>query len=221
NVRIHVTKSKDSLYHTHMIRSSQGRNNDAAIQLAEKIQFGATQADSIITFPKGFGISRDDKFRNQRVELVFEVPVGKKIQFDERVYGYDWYVINFGGRGRRFDYNDTWEYVHWSAGYEYIMTSTGRLERTDKPKKEDQDVSLEGNVDVKVDDSGVKIKARVKSDTDTRRSDYRYQPQTEQKPVEKKDSAQTQKEISKINNEAGGESPESMSPIYMLTRFGR
>ena len=80
---------------------------------------------------------------------------------------------------------------------------------------------MEGGVDVKVDDTGVKIKARVKTDTNARRSDYRYEPKTEQKPVEKKDSAQAQQEISKINNEAGGESPESMSPIYMLTRFGR
>jgi phage shock protein PspC (stress-responsive transcriptional regulator) len=224
NVRIHVTKSKDSLYRTHMIRSSQGRNNGAAIQLAEKIRFDVTQTDSILTLPKGFGISRDDKFRNQRVEIIIEVPVGKRIQFDSRIYDYDWYVINFGGRGRRYDYSDDWEFSYgWRASTEYVMTSTGRLEKVDK-KTNDEDTSMrdEGSVDVQVDQTGVRIKAKVKTETDSnRRNNYRYQPQPSQAPVEKKDSAKTQDEISQTKTEAVGESPESLSPIYMLSRFGR
>ena len=226
NVRIHVTKSKDSLYHTHMIRSSQGRNNGAAIELAEKIKFDMVQTDSILTFPKGFGISRDDKFRNQRVEIVIEVPVGKKIQFDQRVYDYDWYVINFGGRGRGFDYNDNWEYTHWSPGYEYVMTSSGRLERAHQRKAKDDGSASEndGSVSVQVDDTGVKIKAKANPDTNPRR-EYRYQPQpnqTDKAPVEKKDSVKTQQEISKtVTESTGGSSEASMSPLYILGRFGR
>lgn len=224
NLKIHIARSKDSLFHVHMVRSSQGRNNGLAIQLAEKIRFDIKQNDSVLTLPKGFGISRNEKFRNQRVEIVIEVPVGKKIELDERIYDYDWYVIQFGGRGRFYEYSDNWDYIPgWRAGVEYIMTSAGRLERTEKDEHDnagDTSQRVE-SVDVRIDNNGIRIKSKATTNGERRQPDYRYQPQNNQPPAEKKDTLKTQEEISKAKEDAEGESPESLSPIYMLSRFGR
>ena len=79
NVRVNLVKSKDSLFNIYKVRFSRGRNPEVARNLAEKVQFNLTQQDSILILPKGFPISRDDKFRNQQVLVVVEIPVGKGI----------------------------------------------------------------------------------------------------------------------------------------------
>ena len=218
NVRLHVARSKDSLFHVYKKLVSKGRNKMTATQLAEKIQFEVVQSDSVLTLPKGFGISRNEKFRNQRVEIVIEVPVGKKIQFDERVNDYAWYVITFNNRRGWNVENDEWDYTYgWRSGLEYRMRSDGRLERTNVNSKDS--IHNDEGVDVP-DHSGIQVTPkRTKTDSTGK---YRYQPPATQ-AADKKDSVEAQEEISKTKEERNnrGESPESLSPIYMLSRFAR
>lgn len=226
NVRIHVAKSKDSLYHVHRYRISQGRNAASATALAGKIQFDVTQQDSTLMLPKGFGISRQEKFRNQRVLLVIEVPVGKRIQFDHNVNDYSWYTINFNRRrGWNIEYDDNWDYAYgWRSGVEYVMTAEGRLESTSKAKDNAADdlSRNEEGVDVRNDNRTRKEQnRRVIRDSS---GDYRYKAPDNSRPAEQKDSAKTQEEISKANKAEetnDGESPESLSTIYRLSRFSR
>ena len=58
--------------------------NDA-ITRATQIQYDVISKDSILDLPSGFAISKDSKFRGQTVELIIQVPVGKKLRFDESV----------------------------------------------------------------------------------------------------------------------------------------
>ena len=132
-VRVNVVKSKDSSFHIFKVQLSRGRNPEQARSLAEKINFNVLQQDSLLLLPRGFAISKDEKFRNQQVLIVVEVPVGKKIELDRSIDNYDWFDVNLN---RRRGWNTDWEVnwdrnFGWSSNVEFTMTPDG-LERTDR-----------------------------------------------------------------------------------------
>ena len=171
-VRVNVVKSKDSLYHVYKIRFSRGNTPQVAKDLATKINFNITQKDSTILLPKGFAISKNEKFRNQQVLVVIEVPVGKKIQLDNSVTDYDWFTVNFNRRrGINVDWEDNWDYTYgWRSNVEYIMTADG-LERSDRvDDRENRDNRLRRN-----NNGGNDIEIK-RNDNEKKRVDtvYRY-----------------------------------------------
>ena len=111
-----------------------------AEQVASKINFVATQHDSILLLPKGFAISQQEKFRNQQVLVIVEIPVGKKIEVDRSVDFYRWFNINMNHRrGWNIDWNDDWnDSYSWDDNVEYLMTNDG-LENTHKVREGDED----------------------------------------------------------------------------------
>lgn len=128
--KVNVVKSKDSLFHVHMIRMSRGRDRAQAQQLAEKINFPIVQKDDILYLPGTFTIARHDKWRNQKVMIVIEVPVGKNIRLSNEVDDYDYFNIDFGRsrRGFRIDIDREWEEgLYWEDEIDMQMTED-RLE---------------------------------------------------------------------------------------------
>lgn len=128
--KVNVVKSKDSLYHIHLIRMSRGRDREQAQQLAEKISFPIVQKADIIYLPGTFAIARNDKWRNQKVMIVIEVPVGKYIRMSHDVNDYDYFNIDFGRsrRGFRIDVDREWEDgLYWEDDIDMKMTND-RLE---------------------------------------------------------------------------------------------
>jgi phage shock protein PspC (stress-responsive transcriptional regulator) len=223
NVRIEVARSRDSLYHVHKITYSQGPNSRVANDLADRVRFDLSQHDSTLVLPRGFGISQQDKFRNQRIKIVIEVPVGKRIQFDHGVDHFDWYTININRRKNwRIEYDDNWDYAHgWSTNIEYIMTREG-LERTDKSDKDDDNVK-DAPVDsfkANIESNGVKVKIEGKvKDND---KNYRYQQPKSNQGAPAKDTTQAQQdELSKTEESRGTVSPEMVTPLYVISRFAR
>ncbi len=97
-IRISVTQSKDSSYHMKIVKISRGKERDIAKQTASNINFAFNQNDSILELPQGFIITNKDKFRNQQVLVIIEVPVGKKIQLDKSLDDYEWFDLNFNKR---------------------------------------------------------------------------------------------------------------------------
>ena len=78
-VRVDIVKSKDAYFHVQKLKFSRGRSQKEAQNIAEKINFDIAQQDSILLLPRGgFPISKNEKFRNQQVMIIIEVPVGKK-----------------------------------------------------------------------------------------------------------------------------------------------
>ncbi|HUR10632.1 MAG TPA: PspC domain-containing protein [Flavitalea sp.] len=126
-VRLNVVKSQDSAFHIFKVQLSRGYNPQQARELAEKINFEVTQRDSLLLLPKGFAISRNEKFRNQKVLVVIEVPVGKRIQLDRRINNYNWFNVDFNRRGGwDIDWNENWDRTYgWNGNQEYIMTPDG------------------------------------------------------------------------------------------------
>jgi hypothetical protein len=124
-VRIDVVKSNDSSFHITKVKFSRGNNPVNARSLAEKINFTTTQNDSVLFLPKGFSISKTERWRNQQVLLILQVPVGKRFRLDRSVSKYDWFDVRYNHRGG-LDIEDTWERTYWvESGRDYIMTPDG------------------------------------------------------------------------------------------------
>ena len=132
-VRVNVVKSKDSSFHIYKVLLSRGRSPEEARSLAEKIDFNVSQQDSLLLLPRGFAITRDEKWRNQQVLVVVEVPVGRKIELDRSIDNYEWFNVNLNRRrGWNNDWEENWDRnFGWQSNVEYTMTPEG-LERTDR-----------------------------------------------------------------------------------------
>ena len=131
-VKLTMAKSNDSAYHVYRVRESRGNGRDNALKAAERIQFDPIRMDSVLELPQGFFISKTDKFRNQRVWIVVEVPVGKKISFSRNIENYNWFnVHNRNNRWDNYDDQDEWGYYNDrpEPGQEYIMKPDGRPEK--------------------------------------------------------------------------------------------
>jgi len=175
-IRLKVVKSEDSVYHIRLVKLSLGNTPAIAENNANSISFPITQKDSVFYFPKGFPVSSANKFRNQQVMAIVEVPVGKKIKIDGSIDRYDWFDINFNRRrGWNIEWNDRWDNSYsWEDNVQYIMTNTG-LERTDRKEeiKEDDTKKLKnGKFKLKADDNGVEIEAE--GELEDGKGTYRY-----------------------------------------------
>ena len=169
-VRIRIVKSKDSLYHTSLVKLSRGNTPLQAEQTASQINFPIKQNDSILYLPKGFGISKESKFRNQQVLVVIEVPVGKAIRIDHSIDWYAWFNINSSRRGLNIDIDDdyfNYNDYSWRNDIWYVMTDKG-LERMDKKDRDsnDKDASDESN-DWNKDENKSGGEYRYRKDGDT------------------------------------------------------
>jgi phage shock protein PspC (stress-responsive transcriptional regulator) len=126
-VRLKLIKSNDADYHISVIKFSNGKSPAIAERLANKIFFPVLQNDSIIYLPKGFTITPEDKFRNQQVLMVVEIPVGKKIQVDRNVDNFSHFNVDIGHRrGWNGEWDDRWDNAYYYNGnVEYVMTENG------------------------------------------------------------------------------------------------
>jgi len=155
NVKIRVGKSEDSSYHVRIYKYSTGSTPRDAQNRATRTMFHVASQDSILNLGSGLTIDKDSKFRGQGVIVEIEMPVGKKINFDESVLeSYNpWVVrkISKGGRywGRRWqsdwDYDD---FFNLQADVDYVMGKDGVLFDPLKPvKKDDENYRYNDNDD--------------------------------------------------------------------------
>jgi phage shock protein PspC (stress-responsive transcriptional regulator) len=196
--RINVIRSKDSLYHLHLVKISRGYDREQSQQLVEKINFPVSQVDSTIYLPSTFSVSKDQKWRNQRVLVVVEVPLGKKIRLDDRVYKYDYFNIEFGGhRNWRNDYDSDWEDGNWWSTNEDLTMTTDGL-KSDKKIEEDQEQNNDENEPKIVTPAPP---TTPKKDSVTKDSVYHYNGQvTPAKPASVKEAADETEETTGSND---------------------
>ena len=135
-----IEKSLDADYHVMLVKKSMGRSLNDARQRAAQIQYSISSKDSILDIGNGFAISKDSKYRGQMIELKIQVPVGKKLRFDETVTRklnpVEIRMNNRRSTLRRaridIDYNDWFEY---RANVDYVMTENGTLVDPNNPQK--------------------------------------------------------------------------------------
>ncbi|MFN5641709.1 MAG: PspC domain-containing protein [Sphingobacteriales bacterium] len=136
-IRVVVLKSMDSQYHVYTSKQSRAETIKEAESNASKISFPITQQDSVLLLPAGFVIDKATQFRNQRVVVYVEVPLGKQIKISDHVDHFDWFTVkasnNRRNRGFVIDRStDDHEGYDLSTGAWFIMTDRGP-ELTDRP----------------------------------------------------------------------------------------
>ena len=203
-VRLNIVRSKDSAFHLHRIKFSRGISQTQALDLARKISFEVNQQDSLLLLPRGFGVSKNEKFRNQQLLLVIEVPLGKKIQIDHDINKFNWFSINVNrGNGfviRDYDESEDWgDSYGWRSDVEYVMTKDG-LKRTDNRKEEDGSMDDENNDDDNRSNKNNNPPAPVPDN-----GGYRYKSNTDSTKGKK-----TQEQDKKIQN---GTVPKSVTSV--------
>lgn len=176
-VRVNVVKSKDGEYHITKLRLSRGNTPEIARTLAERISFDVQQKDSLILLPQGFPVSREDRFRNQQVLIVIEVPVGKRIQLDRGIEDYDYFTINYNRRKGlnvefREEFNNTFL---WDGGIDYTMTPEEGLVKTASLDKDELKNGRYKVIEEKVGEEETKpAPAENNNNNDSKGSEYRY-----------------------------------------------
>lgn len=135
NIKVNVTKSFDANYHITAFKYSGGNSENAALEAVKDINYSFNQADSVINLNNSFALEKGSKFRNQRIILQVQVPVGKRIYLDRSISRkFDWVNMHFGN-----DWENEWGWdddnlgksERWRSNIEYVMTESG-LERIDK-----------------------------------------------------------------------------------------
>ncbi|HEY2350114.1 MAG TPA: hypothetical protein VGH64_13930, partial [Puia sp.] len=204
-VRIDVVKSKDSSWHLERVKSSLGSNSAEARNLASQINFPIEQKDSILSLSRGFIITPNQLFRNQKVLLVIEMPVGKKILMKRNLDEYKWFTVNrkrWRNNGIDIEWNDSDndESYSWTSEVEYVMTENG-LERTNKNYR-DENNNEEQNRNVLPDSTQKK----------NPNGDYRYH---KPKTTRNLNTPATEKN----DEDKDDESSESSATLVLLTNL--
>ncbi len=182
-VAIEVAKSDDSLFHAYIVKVSRGRSLNQAEENMQRIDFRIDQLDSVLTLQKGFAITKGSKFRDQRVAIVIEVPVGKQIYLDHSLDWYEWFNMDFD-RGR-YSRNMAYDKPTYSIslGRVYVMRNNG-IERLSKDEERIEEYE-NGEVRVKtkeelrreIEEQKKEIERKEKELQKTD-STYRYKPTT-------------------------------------------
>lgn len=193
-VRVKLMKSEDSNYHVNVIKFSRGSSGNRARELAGRIQFNPTQGDSVLTLPRSFAITREDRFRNQQVRVEVYVPVGKKILVNSSIEDYHWFNFHPGRRHIHWDDGSDWninldeddndyDTYPYSTNVEYLMTND-KLVRTDhRYYDDDRNSRKDRKKDRKNDDEQDDDQPEYKTDRsqpkskDSNGGGYRYKGQ--------------------------------------------
>lgn len=195
-VRLNVVKSNDSNFHAYTIKFSRSNTNNRAKELAEHIEFPINQLDSVLQLPRGFVITAGDKFRNQQVLVVVEVPIGKRIEIDRSIEDFEWFNVNMNRRrGFNVSWDNNWDDSYsWDNNIEYVMTRDGLKRVSDFSEKE----LKEGKFKFKIDDKGVTIEGE--GEIKDSNKGYEYRGPDKDKPV-KQDTGKIKADISVTKNE--------------------
>jgi len=142
NIRIRIELSQDSNYHVKIKKFSHGATSVDAETRAQKIVFNAAYKDSILDVGSGISIDKESKFRAQQVIVVIEVPLNKKIRFDETVNKLHALTIRTDRDKRWHRYNgdfeiDWDEYFDYDTDVDYVMGKDGYLINLFKPEKKE------------------------------------------------------------------------------------
>ncbi len=175
NVRIHLVKSKDSLFHIQATKYSNGSDESAALRNIKEMNYGINQQDSTIFLDRGFSVQRGTKFRNQGVVISIEVPVGKRIMIDRKVQRrLNHFSLNNGRND--WDSDEEWnDYYGWDSDVEYVMT-VGGLERV----KDNRKIDKVDNSDLDNDGASDAVEEFKKSKEELKKEYEKMQKKTEE-----------------------------------------
>jgi hypothetical protein len=218
-----VEKSADADYHVILVKKSMGRSLTDAKTRAGQIQYSISSNDSTLDIGNGFAISKDSKYRGQMIELKIQVPVGKKLRFDESIMD-KLNPVEVRMRDRRsrlrraridIDYSDWFEY---RTNVDYVMTEKGTLvdpkkpaETTSTPKSQAGDYRYE-------DAQPSTINSLEEQRRKVQEEQQKLKDMEEEKNKRKKDSISGNSKKESLDDEDDNEDVAG-SPIFSLVQI--
>ena len=213
-----VEKSPDADYHVILVKKSMGRSLNDARTRAAQIQYNISSKDSVLDIGNGFAISKESKYRGQMIELRIQVPVGKKLRFDETVTRkLNPVEIRMNDRRSRlhraridFDYNDWFEY---RANVDYVMTENGTLIDPNKPPKAPETPAVPTG-DYRYEDA---TPATINSIEEQRKKVLEEQRKLKEMEEKKKDTISGNGKQESLDDNDGGD--VAGSPVFSLIQI--
>jgi len=214
-----VEKSTDADYHVILVKKSMGRSLTDAKTRAGQIQYSISSADSTLDIGNGFAISKNSKYRGQMIELKIQVPVGKKLRFDESITD-KLNPVEVRMRDRRsrlrraridIDYSDWFEY---RTNVDYLMTEKGTLVDPNKPTSTTTTTSTSDKTgDYRYDDNQSKETIQQKEE----RLKQEMKQLEEDKKKQKQDSIKGNGKVESMDDEDSED--VAGSPIFSLIQI--
>ncbi len=85
NPRLDVEKASGNNFVVTIKKSSRGRTQEAARDMASELKYSYQLKDSVLRFDPYFFLNEDEKWRDQEVHITLKVPVERVIFFNERM----------------------------------------------------------------------------------------------------------------------------------------
>lgn len=136
-VKFKIVASSDTAYRVEIKKLSAGSSYNNAIERAGKTQYQASVTNNILQLSNSFLVTKEDKYRGQMVEVIIQIPIGKKIRFDKSANqdlnqfsfkGKNFSKLGIGYSGSvNFEYNQ----FNWDTDTDYIMGADGGLKNLD------------------------------------------------------------------------------------------
>ena len=161
-IEVRVRKSDSNQFRCTQVIRAQGSSSMDAQENARRIQYSVSTSGNALRVPTSYSLPKGNKWRVQRIRLNIEVPVGKSIVFDDKIYNFSAAEMD-----EYSDDNDD-NYISHEPGRVYRMTSDG-LVCTNCPQFGDRDYRsdrsyekfiFEGNIQAEIrqgDDFRVEI----------------------------------------------------------------
>jgi phage shock protein PspC (stress-responsive transcriptional regulator) len=87
-LEIRVVPSRDGQFHCTQITKAQGSSNLKAQENADQVAYEIGFSGNTLRVPTSYSLPKGKKWRVQRIRLNIEVPDGKSVTFDEKIYHY-------------------------------------------------------------------------------------------------------------------------------------
>ena len=151
DVKFNIEQSLNDSMYIIVKKKSRGKNKQDAYANAEEIHYKFIQNDTLLTIKPGFTVDHPMKFRNQSVEVVLMLPVGKTVFLKENMEDV---IYDIKNTTSTWDGNMTNKY--------WVMTNQGlsnpelEKEEAEHPNHSDSKKDKDTNV-VYINDKKVKI----------------------------------------------------------------
>lgn len=112
-LRLRTVPSLDSLFHVRVVMKARGNSQEEAYKNVRDIRYTPSVSGDTVTLPSFYSFPIEDKYRDQRVRVIVEVPEGKEVQFLNSRYREDYNEY----RDYRNNMNDYWLDGHYHDRY--------------------------------------------------------------------------------------------------------
>lgn len=120
-VEVRIRRSDSGNFKCVQTISARGSSNYDAVTNAEDTEFSIVNEGNVLKIPTSLGIAQGKKWRGQHVRINIDVPVGKSIVFDDKIYN------NAGADLDEYADDNDRNYISRSPEKIFRMTSNGLI----------------------------------------------------------------------------------------------